>query len=71
MSAPADPASGVAPRPATDPEILAILVAAVDQAWPRPVVTAAPAPAPSNWRFSGRWWATPLPLRRDRPGARR
>jgi hypothetical protein len=22
---------------------------------------------PNAWRFSGRWWASPLPLRRDRP----
>ncbi len=29
---------------------------------------AAPAEEPvSRWRFSGRWWTKPLPLRRDRP----
>lgn len=23
--------------------------------------------ATPRWRFSGRWWAKPVPLRRDRP----
>ncbi len=23
---------------------------------------------PSRWRFSGRWWSRPVPLRRARPG---
>lgn len=49
----------------TDEEVAAI-VAAVSLAWPRPVVGDAPEPPP-RWRFSGRWWTKPVPLRRSRP----
>ncbi len=28
-----------------------------------------PRPAVSRWRFSGRWWSRPVPLRRARPSA--
>jgi hypothetical protein len=56
----------VAPVP-TDEEAAAIAVA-VDALWPRP---AAPGDddvrRPSVWRFSGRWWSQPIPLRRPRP----
>jgi hypothetical protein len=47
---------------------LAAVVAAVEAAWPRPVAAgdgddqAVPA-----WRFSGRWWARPVTVRRQRP----
>ena len=59
---------GIARRPEIDPEVLAVLAAAVDQAWPRPVAVAAPAPdRPPAWRFSGRWWSRPATTRRDRP----
>jgi hypothetical protein len=50
----------------TDDEVAAI-VAAIALAWPRPV--AAPAAEPPRWRFSGRWWTKPVPLRRGRPWA--
>ncbi|HEX8582467.1 MAG TPA: hypothetical protein VF640_09060 [Acidimicrobiales bacterium] len=51
----------------TEEEVAAI-VAAVEAAWPRPVVVEAVAPAsPSRWRFSGRWWSKPIAARRDRP----
>lgn len=52
----------------TDAEAAAI-VAATEALWPRPVVLAAGSDSPrrSSWRFSGRWWAVPLPVRRDRP----
>lgn len=52
----------------TDAEAAAI-VAATEALWPRPVVLASGSDAPrrSSWRFSGRWWAVPLPVRRDRP----
>ena len=55
-------------RPAVSPtpEELAAIVAAVEVAWPRPVI-AATAPGPSPWRFSGRWWSRPQTARRDRP----
>jgi hypothetical protein len=61
-------------RPAADidPEVLAVIAAAVELAWPRP---AAPPddgdPLHEAWRFSGRWWAKPMLLRRDRPQAGR
>ena len=54
----------VAPEP-TEEEVAAI-AAAVDALWPRPVVIQS-APPRSAWRFSGRWWARPVPARRDRP----
>jgi hypothetical protein len=49
----------------TDEEVAAI-VAAVEATWPRPA-TAGPDRAPPRWRFSGRWWTKPVPLRRSRP----
>ena len=49
-------------------EEMAAIVAAIEIAWPKPAVAAAPAPAgPSRWRFAGRWWSKPIPVRRDRP----
>jgi len=51
----------------TDAEAAAI-VAAIETLWPRAVVVAAePARTGSPWRFSGRWWSVPLPVRRNRP----
>lgn len=53
---------------AIDPAVLAVLAAAVDQVWPRPVVMVAEARSgPPAWRFSGRWWTRPATTRRDRP----
>jgi hypothetical protein len=49
------------------PEELAAIVAAVEVAWPRPVIAAAPNAGPSPWRFSGRWWSRPHLARRERP----
>jgi hypothetical protein len=51
------------------PAELAAIVAAVEVAWPRPVVlTAATGPErPGPWRFSGRWWSKPSAVRRNRP----
>jgi hypothetical protein len=46
-------------------EELAAIVAAIEVTWPRPIaVTATELP---RWRFSGRWWTKPVPLRRVRP----
>jgi hypothetical protein len=68
----ADPpaSGGIAVRPEIDPEVLAVLAAAVDQAWPRPrmVVVEETDKAPA-WRFSGRWWTRPAASRRNRPWA--
>ena len=58
----------VSPAP-TEEEVVAI-VAATEALWPRPVVLADTEPEPSrsaSWRFSGRWWSLPLPMRRNRP----
>jgi hypothetical protein len=51
------------------PAELAAIVAAIELAWPRPVIAgSAPAPVgPDPWRFSGRWWARPETVRRQRP----
>ncbi len=48
----------------TDEEAAAI-AAAIEVSWPRSVVTAA-VEAPPRWRFAGRWWTRPIPVRRDR-----
>ncbi len=59
------------PRPEPDPAVLAAIAAAVQLAWPRPVPADEHDPVHTPWRFSGRWWMKPTPLRRDRPWARR
>ena len=53
-------------------EELAAIMAAVEMAWPRPVVPTGPAddPAPA-WRFSGRWWSKPHTVQRTRPWVER
>lgn len=54
--------------PAPTEEEAAAIVAAMEVLWPQSVVVAAPqATARSSWRFSGRWWSLPVPVRRDRP----
>jgi hypothetical protein len=50
---------------ATDEEVAAI-AAAIEVTWPRPVAPGVAEPPP-RWRFSGRWWTKPVPLRRNRP----
>lgn len=49
----------------TDEEAAAI-VAAIEVTWPRagadPVDDRA-----GRWRFAGRWWTQPIPMRRNRP----
>jgi hypothetical protein len=59
------------PRPEPDPEILAAITAAVQMSWPQPAAPDEQDPVHQSWRFSGRWWNKPTPLRRDRPWARR
>jgi hypothetical protein len=53
-------------RPAPTEEEAVAIVAALDAAWPRAVVVAEDVPA-ERWRWSGRWWSRPVPLRRHRP----
>ncbi|HUF32133.1 MAG TPA: hypothetical protein VMN58_02850 [Acidimicrobiales bacterium] len=62
----------MAVRPTPTDEELAAIMAAVELSWPRPVIVAdpaGPAGATPAWRFSGRWWRRPIPVRRDRPWA--
>jgi hypothetical protein len=60
----------VSVRPEPEPAVLAAIVAAVEEAWPRPrpqrddLRKKHPA-----WRFSGRWWNQPAALSRQRPVA--
>jgi hypothetical protein len=52
----------------TDPAVVAMVAAAVDQVWPRPAAPVDDADgAHLVWRFSGRWWHRPVPVRRERP----
>jgi hypothetical protein len=55
--------------PDPSPAELAAIVAAVEMAWPKPVVVQSEAgpEQPSLWRFSGRWWSKPSAVRRERP----
>ncbi|HVA06356.1 MAG TPA: hypothetical protein VNG12_06415 [Acidimicrobiales bacterium] len=59
------------PRPEPGPEVLAAITAAVQLTWPQPTTPDALDPVHQAWRFSGRWWNKPTPLRRERPWARR
>lgn len=63
MTAAAEVTGGGEP---SDEEVAAI-VAAVEAAWPRPAAGAAEPGLAQRWRFSGRWWTKPVPLRRIRP----
>lgn len=54
----------IQPTP-TDEEAAAI-AAAVALSWPR-VAVVPEVVVPSRWRFAGRWWTKPIPLRRPRP----
>lgn len=56
----------ISPLP-TDEEVAAI-VAAVEALWPKAVyIDPSPVVRVPTWRFSNRWWITPLPKRRERP----
>ncbi len=60
-------ALGLQPPVAPDPAVVAMVATAVWEVWPRPAAPAAPSAREGTWRFSGRWWARPLPVRRARP----
>lgn len=55
--------------PEPTPEEAAVIMAAAEALWPRPVIMQAASQQPrhGSWRFSGRWWSVPIPMRRDRP----
>ncbi len=60
--------TAVTPSPTAE-EVAAIAVAMLSL-WPHPVAAPAHGSQPDEvaaWRFSGRWWARPLPARRARP----
>jgi len=59
----------VSVRPEPEPAVLAAIVAAVEEAWPRPRPgdDDAAGSEHSDWRFSGRWWTQPAASRRQRP----
>ncbi|HWE70147.1 MAG TPA: hypothetical protein VG205_07275 [Acidimicrobiales bacterium] len=72
LSDPSPSPVGLAPRPAVDPAVLAVLAASAELVW-APVTEAAAEESNGGpaWRFSGRWWARPVASRRDRPWASR
>lgn len=56
--------ASIRPEP-TDEEVAAI-VSAIELTWPEAVVERDDEQQ-TRWRFSGRWWSKPIPLRRERP----
>jgi hypothetical protein len=52
--------------PVPDDEEAAAIAAAIELSWVRAIAVPEPA-APSRWRFAGRWWTKPVPIRRGRP----
>jgi hypothetical protein len=58
-------------RPTPSPDVLAAITAAVQMSWPQAAAPDEQDPVRQSWRFSGRWWNTPMVLRRERPRARR
>jgi hypothetical protein len=61
---------GLAPRPEMPADVLAAISAAAQLVWPQPGAPDEQDPVHQTWRFSGRWWNKPTPLRRERPWAR-
>jgi hypothetical protein len=63
----------VSAGPVPGDEEMAAIVAAVEAAWPRPVVVVTEEPRPrragdGSWKWSGRWWASrKVPADRRRP----
>jgi hypothetical protein len=57
--------AGISPQPSDD-EVVAI-VSAIELSWPVASASEVSDEDVERWRFSGRWWTKPLPLRRDRP----
>jgi hypothetical protein len=67
-----DPAQlDLLPRPEPGPEVLAVITAAAQLLWPQPAAPDAQDPVHDAWRFSGRWWAQPVTMRRALPWTRR
>jgi len=66
VSPPPIPAGRLSPR-GPSPEEMAAIVAAVELVWPRAVLMEEGPVEPGLWRFSGRWWARPHAVQRNRP----
>ncbi len=60
---------GLRSRPVPDPAVLAAIAASAEAVLRPVVVVAESRPVRPAWRFSGRWWAKPVVVRRDRPWA--
>jgi len=60
-------ASSVSVSPTPTEEEAAAIAVAVDVLWPRVIESEAEVRRASVWKFSGRWWSQPIPLRRARP----
>jgi hypothetical protein len=58
------------PRPEPPPEVVAA-IAASQLLLLRPGAPDASEATHLAWRFSERWWARPMPMRRERPWVRR
>lgn len=60
--------SGISPAPTA--EEAAAIMAGIEALWPRPIAPSASEASgrSTNWRFSGRWWASNHVVRRGRPG---
>ena len=54
-------------KPTPTDEEAAAIAAAIEVSWPRAVAAPAEEPTTSRWRFAGRWWTKPIPIRRERP----
>lgn len=52
--------------PALTEQEAAAIAAAIEVAWPR-AAGEVTTDRQNRWRFSGRWWSQPVPLRRNRP----
>ena len=53
--------------PTPSDEEAAAIVAALESIRSSAVVAAPAQEPPPRWRFAGRWWTKPIPVRRDRP----
>lgn len=62
-----EPVAPVAITPVPSPEEAAAIVAALEVGLPRAAAGSGQEASPSRWRWSGRWWSRPIPVRRDRP----
>jgi hypothetical protein len=53
--------------PLPSDEEAAAIAAAMEVLWTPPAVAEVPGIESPRWRFAGRWWSKPIPVRRARP----